>query len=55
MARCEDAPACGCGPEGCIDYSRKNKCKQCGREFHPDANTENFCYRCQLPEEDEHA
>ncbi len=44
--KCEDYPCCGCGPEGCIDFSRTVQCGDCGVEFHPDQNTERFCYRC---------
>lgn len=46
--RCEDAPACGCGPEGCVDRSRTVNCADCGRSFHPDGNTETYCYRCAM-------
>ncbi len=48
MARCEDFPCCGHAqdPGGCVDYSRINTCKDCGRQFHPDSLTENYCYVC---------
>lgn len=44
--RCEDAPACGCGPEGCVDTSRTVSCEDCGKKYHPDQQTERFCYVC---------
>lgn len=47
MSRCEDYPCCGCGPGGCIDYSRTNECTDCGQSFHPDGGAEEVCYRCQ--------
>ena len=47
--RCEDAPCCGCGPEGCVDFSRTVNCIDCGKEYHPDQNTESYCYSCQRP------
>lgn len=51
--RCEDYPCCGCGPEGCIDFSRTVACKDCGKKYHPDQNTEVYCYACQGPGVDE--
>jgi hypothetical protein len=45
--RCEDAPCCGCGPEGCVDRSRLVSCEDCGKDYHPDQNTEMYCYACQ--------
>lgn len=45
--RHEDHPACGCGPEGCIDFDRVVECGDCGQEYHPDPQTETYCYRCQ--------
>lgn len=45
--RHEDFPCCNCGSEGCVDDSRKVQCEECGKEYHPDMNTERFCYRCQ--------
>ena len=47
MARCEDYPCCGCGPEGCIDRETVVICGDCGKRYHPDQNTEEFCYACQ--------
>jgi hypothetical protein len=52
--RHEDYPCCGCGPEGCIDFSRTTACADCGREYHPDSNTEVFCYGCQVSEDDDY-
>lgn len=56
--RCEDYPCCGCGPEGCIDFSRTVKCKDCRQSYHPDSMTQEYCYRCQAADrirlEDEH-
>lgn len=49
--RCEDYPCCGCGPEGCVDRTRIVVCKECGTRFHPDQNTEEYCYRCQITAE----
>jgi len=49
--RCEDAPCCGCGPEGCVDRTRSVHCKSCDREYHPDDHTETICYRCQATNE----
>ncbi len=46
MFRHEDAPFCGCGPEGCIDTTRTVSCHDCGTEYHPDAETETLCWRC---------
>ncbi len=47
MARCEDAPCCGHGPEGCPDMSVTRTCKDCGAKFHPDNETWDYCYGCQ--------
>jgi hypothetical protein len=44
--RCEDYPCCGCGPEGCIDFSRTVSCEDCGKRYHPDQMTEVYCYAC---------
>lgn len=55
MYRCEDAPCCGCGPEGCVDTSRTVECSGCGKSFHPDQNTEETCYRCQVSVRDIYA
>jgi len=46
MYRCEDAPSCGCGPEGCIDFSKLVVCEDCNQEFHPDNGSYRFCRRC---------
>jgi hypothetical protein len=48
---CEDYPCCGCGPEGCIDFERIVKCKECKTKYHPDNNTEQYCYRCQVKDD----
>ena len=42
----EDYPCCGCGPEGCIDFTRTVTCEDCGKSFHPDGNAEKYCYAC---------
>lgn len=39
-------PCCGCGPEGCIDFSRTVECADCGKTYHPDQNTGVYCYAC---------
>lgn len=46
--RHEDYPCCGCGPEGCIDFERTVKCKKCRKEYHPDPQTQIYCYGCQI-------
>lgn len=46
MYRCEDAPFCGCGPEGCIDRSRVVVCEDCHQRFHPDWSSSRFCRSC---------
>lgn len=48
MARCEDYPCCGCGPEGCIDFEEIVTCEKCGKQYHPDDNTWVYCYGCQV-------
>lgn len=48
----EDYPCCGCGEDGCVDYDRKVNCKQCNRSYHPDQNTEVYCYVCQIPRDE---
>jgi hypothetical protein len=45
--RHEDYPCCGCGPEGCVDLNRVVKCQYCGTQYHPDPQTEKYCYSCQ--------
>ena len=49
--RHEDYPCCGCGPEGCIDFSTTVECLSCGQEYHPDPQTGEYCYRCQAEDE----
>jgi len=49
---CEDYPCCGCGPEGCVDFETTVTCRQCGKTYHPDQNTEVYCYACQSTEEE---
>lgn len=53
MARCEDFPCCGHAgdPGGCPDYDTVRICKQCGRKFHPDNLTYDYCYACQTLDE----
>lgn len=51
--RHEDYPCCGCGPEGCIDFNTTTECRDCGKSYHPDDNTQSYCYACQAREEDD--
>lgn len=46
MFRHEDFPCCGCGTDGCIDDTRTVTCADCGKRYHPDGNTEVYCYVC---------
>ena len=48
MARCEDFPCCGHAgdPGGCPNFEEIRTCKDCGRQFHPDDLTWDYCYRC---------
>ena len=47
--KCEDYPCCGHAgdPGGCPDMETIVKCKDCGRKFHPDDLSYDYCYRCQ--------
>ena len=51
--RHEDYPCCGCGPEGCIDFDTTVSCQSCGKTYHPDPSTEDYCYACQSLGEEE--
>lgn len=52
--RHEDYPCCGCGPEGCIDFDTTVSCQSCGHTYHPDPNTDMFCYACQVSDDEDY-